>query len=359
MNIKICQNRISKLISRIDVAKLHKRFGFDKAIDYPASSLAKPLDKWKMEEDDVHILRYIYRNFRPKRHLEFGTWEGAGTLFCLEECDATVWTINLPFGESNTEGNRVYGSDSPYAASYRAWADRLGMAQGSVVTDSIGFTGRLYIEKGLGRRVCQIYCDSKMWDTSNYPEGFFDSALIDGGHKKEIVMNDTLKAVKLVRPGGIILWHDFCPPVSNEFPPVQGVLDAISELYEWLTTETEQLFWIYPSWILLGVKKRETNEISASANHEFSSEIKVGNIFDLIKSEDSHLTRDRLGELLGREEPISKEEYDAASRSIIAIMRSVDITKEIVSQRGSFSSVVLPLVRIRLERAREFSNLID
>ena len=39
-------------------------------------------------------------------------------------------------------------------------------------SDAGGYIGRIYREKGLGNKVCQIYCDSRDWDSSNYPPGF-------------------------------------------------------------------------------------------------------------------------------------------------------------------------------------------
>ena len=64
---------------------------------------------WDTEKDDALILRYIYQNHQPRRHLEFGTWQGFGTCLCLESCAATVWTINLPDGEAKADGTWAYG----------------------------------------------------------------------------------------------------------------------------------------------------------------------------------------------------------------------------------------------------------
>ena len=74
-----------------------------------------------------------------------------------------------------------------------------------------GLIGSKYLDAGWGKRVCQIYADSREWDTRAYPAGFFDTAFIDGGHAADIVANDTRRAIQLVRPGGLVVWHDFCP----------------------------------------------------------------------------------------------------------------------------------------------------
>ncbi len=239
---------------------LHKPFGFDEHPIIPHTNRTTPLGQWKMELNDAPIFRYLYRNFRPRRHLEFGTWQGAGVVYCLEECDATVWTVNLPFGEMQSDGSTIYsgkgesfGLDTSLAD---AWARRLGLPpQDAYRTDSFGFIGRFYLEKQLGNRVCQIYCDSTKWDISNYPEGFFDSVLIDGGHVPDVVLNDTKKALALLRPGGLIMWHDFCPPVHDKFDVVQGVMKGLKQAAPLLEDSLENLFWIEPSWILCGVKK--------------------------------------------------------------------------------------------------------
>src|SRR5258705_2294619 len=96
-------------IDVVPVEELHHRLRLNEPLQYPPTSLHKPFSKWKMEVDDAPILRYLYRHLRPSRHLEFGTWEGTGTCYCLEECDASVWTINLPEGE-RIEGRPVYYS---------------------------------------------------------------------------------------------------------------------------------------------------------------------------------------------------------------------------------------------------------
>lgn len=243
---------MKEFIRYLTTSQIHRHLNF---LELANIKSAKRLDNWKMAEDDQPIFRYIYRNLKPKRYLEFGTWQGAGLLYCLEECDATVWTINKPFGEINN-GKKAYGLYPEEVDSAKKWAEKIGYEiKNGYATDSLGFIGRFYLQKDLGGRVCQIYCDSLKWDTSNYPEGFFDIVLIDGGHQKEIVVNDTLKALPLLRKGGIMMWHDYCPPVYKQFECVKGVMDGVESIEYELKKQFDNLFWINPSWILLGVKK--------------------------------------------------------------------------------------------------------
>jgi tetratricopeptide (TPR) repeat protein len=240
----------------VSVTDLQTEMGFAESSDYLEPSYLKLFDEWQMEIGDAPIFRYIYRNHKPRRHLEFGTWQGNGTVYCLEECDATVWTINLPFGENRSDDSAAYGHYENELQTLRAWAEKIGLDnKDSYKTDSIGFIGRQYLERQLGKRVSQVYCDSRDWDISNYPADFFDSALIDGGHTKQIVLNDTVKALHLLRSGGIIMWHDFCPPMIKGNENVRGVVHAIMDEFEGLKSVTSKMFWIYPSMILCGIKK--------------------------------------------------------------------------------------------------------
>ncbi len=229
----------------------------------PPAPSAKGLDQWKMEDDDAPIFKFLYQAHQPGRHLEFGTWQGWGASLCLESCAATVWTMNLPDGEKRPDGTWAYGeritdtSNFPQrivAANYGE--DELG-AINYHRTDAGGYIGRFYREKGLGHRVCQIYCDSRDWDTSNYQADFFDSVLIDGGHQPEVVINDTRKALQVLRPGGLIIWHDFCPlpEIRSQFGSAKGVTAGIEQILPELEDQLQTLAWIKPSWILFGIKK--------------------------------------------------------------------------------------------------------
>jgi hypothetical protein len=189
-------------------------------------------------------------------------------LYCLEECEATVWTINILEGEIKPDQSLGYSSNLSMYSFLPSWAEDIPpWAKAKIFggnrylteyqTDALGMIGQFYLEKALGKRVCQIYCDSQDWDISNYPDNFFDSVLIDGGHSEDVVVSDTRKALSLVRPGGLVMWHDFCPTeeVYNAYASVRGVYDAVANNYDWLTSQMADLFWIKPSWILTGIKK--------------------------------------------------------------------------------------------------------
>lgn len=241
----------------VPVESLHDELGFRHPISLPTDWRRVSLANWKMDADGL-ILRQVFRQLRPARHLEFGTWMGEGVLRVVEECDATVWTINLLAGETKPSGEWAYGEleGSGFSAG-TAWSDRQETQDGVWVrTDAYGQIGRKYLEAGWGKRVCQIYADSCAWDTSAYPNGFFDTCLIDGGHTTAIVDNDTAIATRLVRPGGLVMWHDFCPDpdVLTACESTRDVTEYVTAHHAGLHRSFDKLFWVSPSWLLFGVR---------------------------------------------------------------------------------------------------------
>ena len=215
-----------------------------------------------MEEDDAVWLILIYKSFLPKRHLEIGTWKGFGAKLVLEHSDATVWSINPWEGEKRFDGSLSYSEPVEERVCGAKWLNRLKKPKAesikTIQTDAGTQIGRLYREAGLGGRVNQIYATSKNWDTSNIPESFFDSVLIDGSHEPDMVVHDTHKTLPLLRSGGLMIWHDYCPipEVIDSMSSVRGVTQGIELLGEkFLEDNFSECFWIDPSWLLVGIKK--------------------------------------------------------------------------------------------------------
>ena len=225
------RNKPSGSIGIVDVEDLPLLYGQTPPLPWPPPGQDKPLDRWKMETDDAPILEYLWRLWRPRRHLEFGTWEGFGATLVGQNSDAEIWTINLPQGESSGDGESLYGS-----------------------SDAGGNIGWRYRAAGLGPRVHQLLCDSRDFETSGFADDFFDTVLIDGGHTPDLVANDTDKALRVLRPGGLCIWHDFCPDpgaLSRNLAPL-GVVQAIVENIARWQPLFDRLYWIRKSWILVG-----------------------------------------------------------------------------------------------------------
>ncbi len=246
-------------VRAVDIDRLDRTLGFAEPSAPISTDRNKEYRGWSMENDDAPILAYLYRNHRPKRHLEFGTWEGFGATLCAANSDAEIWTLNLPDGERDAAGGPVYASaradnDRPVEANpYTIDAGKGAYYQ----TDSGPFIGWRYRQAGLKGRVHQILVDTTKWDTSAFAPGFFDSVLIDGGHHANVVVSDTEKALPLLRSGGLMLWHDFCPADGpmTDFPATRGVVWGIHQGWRRWSQHFSQMFWVRPSFLLVGVKR--------------------------------------------------------------------------------------------------------
>lgn len=63
------------------------------------------------------------------------------------------------------------------------------------------------------KKIRFIEMDSKLLDFKSLKEKF-DLIFIDGEHSLKAVVNDTLKSLEVLAPGGQIVWHDInCPSV--------------------------------------------------------------------------------------------------------------------------------------------------
>ena len=236
------------MIDIVPVENLGYALGFERPF-MPTALYRHKLADFKTERDETPIFEFIYGNFRPRRHLEIGTWEGHGATTVARTSDAEIWTVNLPEGERDAEGKPMY----PQADSPATTANPLALRP----SDAGATIGWRYREGGFGPRVHQILGNSLDLDYGQWSPGFFDTIFIDGGHTIEVVVNDTEKTLPLLRSGGLMIWHDFCPDLltleQNEAP--RGVVAAVAtNLTRWQPRFT-RMFWIRPSWILVGTKE--------------------------------------------------------------------------------------------------------
>lgn len=73
-------------------------------------------------------------------------------------------------------------------------------------------------------KVEQLFADSKALDVTPWA-GQCDLVFVDGSHAYSYVTSDSRKALELVRPGGLVLWHDYAGPRHSP-----GVYRALNEL---------------------------------------------------------------------------------------------------------------------------------
>lgn len=139
---------------------------------------------------ELAYMAIICRAIAPKKVFEIGTFRGRTALnFALNSPDdCTVYTMDLPPDERAAVLSGMNAAD----------ACIVGKSQ----------TGADYQGKDVAHKIQQLFGNSMEFDFGPY-YGQIDLAFIDGGHHYEAVASDTRNALKMVRPGGFILWHDF------------------------------------------------------------------------------------------------------------------------------------------------------
>jgi hypothetical protein len=93
--------------------------------------------------------------------------------------------------------------------------------------DESAFTRFLYTGTPVAERVEQLFGDSKHFDESPYA-GTCDLIFVDGSHAYSYVKSETEKALRMVRAGGVVLWHDY----RGSRGPTADVFAFLNELSE-------------------------------------------------------------------------------------------------------------------------------
>jgi len=163
---------------------------------------------------EVINLAAIIRHLKPRRIFEIGTSLGVTSynLALNLPPDGELLTLDLPpatedGGEINTRLD-VTASDSKMI-----YANRID---------------RRFLNTAAGARIKQLYGDSATFDYTPY-EKSCDVVFVDGSHAYEYVKSDTDSALRIVKPGGWIIWHDyndgfFWPEVRRYLKEVSGTM---------------------------------------------------------------------------------------------------------------------------------------
>ena len=141
--------------------------------------------------NDFVPLLQILKSRQPKVVLELGTAHGNTTANICKQCpEAQVYTVNaLP--------EQISGDIITFA----------------LTKDEIG---RAYRNQGCGSRVQQIYANTLELDLSSHlGQGTVDVAVVDACHDTPFVVNDFLKVVPYMKPGGLVLLHDTHPSMEE------------------------------------------------------------------------------------------------------------------------------------------------
>ena len=87
-----------------------------------------------------------------------------------------------------------------------------------------GFATFLYTGTEAEGKIEQLFSDSKSLNVSRWANAC-DLVFVDGSHAYSYVVSDSAKALELVRPGGLVLWHDYAGRGHS-----RGVYRALNEL---------------------------------------------------------------------------------------------------------------------------------
>lgn len=129
-----------------------------------------------------------------RRMFEFGTCTGRTAYAWARNSppDARITTLTLSPDERDT---------------YQA-TDQDAPADTQIALSESCFLDFYYSGTEAEPKIEQLFGDSKQLDETLYL-GQFDVIFIDGAHAYSYVASDTAKALRMVRPGGLILWHDY------------------------------------------------------------------------------------------------------------------------------------------------------
>lgn len=92
--------------------------------------------------------------------------------------------------------------------------------------EEAAFSQFLYTGAAAEAKIHQLFEDSKEFDETPYL-GRCDLVFIDGAHTYSYIKSDSEKALRMVKPGGIVLWHDYHGPGR-----AKDVFRALNELAE-------------------------------------------------------------------------------------------------------------------------------
>ena len=138
---------------------------------------------------DMLYVCAVARHVGARRIFEFGTYLGRTTYhLALGEGKPEVFTLDLPpQGEKPTDY-------------------KLGTAVTAV--HSLKLQGVFFRGKPEASRITQLHGDCRTFDYAPYL-GSMDLVFVDGGHTYDLIASDSEWAFKLIRPGGVIIWHDY------------------------------------------------------------------------------------------------------------------------------------------------------
>lgn len=162
---------------------------------------------------------------------EFGTCTGK---------TAYLWARNAPAGAQVVTLTLAPEQQLAYVKSHDDSEEDTSFA-----LKESNFTEFLYSGTAVAGAIEQLYGDSKHFDESPW-ESWADLVFVDGSHARSYVASDSAKAMRIVKPSGMVLWHDYAGPKH-----AAGVFDTLNEMSQQFKLEriegTTLVMWRRPS----------------------------------------------------------------------------------------------------------------
>jgi len=144
-----------------------------------------------LSKTELYYLSLIGRHLPVRQAFEIGTFDGCAAAHLALNAKAqpglNIHTLDLPPEELS--------SSALFSESDRDFIRQMRPAY--------------YIYKYLTSDVVELlYGNSLDFDFSPYYQQM-DLVFIDGNHRREFVQHDSREALRMLRPGGVLLWHDY------------------------------------------------------------------------------------------------------------------------------------------------------
>lgn len=155
---------------------------------------------------EIVIINKLISIHKPQRLFEIGTFDGRTTLNMAANSPAK---------------SKVYTLDLPQESLSSAL---LPLAPGDKKFISKPASGSRYKGTKYGKKIVSLFGDSAAFNFKPYANSL-DFVVIDGSHSLAYTLNDTARALSLLKKNGkgIILWHDY--------DAWEGVTQGLNKLY--------------------------------------------------------------------------------------------------------------------------------
>lgn len=147
---------------------------------------------------------------RARTMFEFGTCTGKTAYLWARNSPSDARVVTVTLAPDHLSDYTREASDDPVDVDF--------------ALKESSYTEFLYSGSAVAAKVEQLFADSKALDVSPWA-GRCDLVFVDGSHAYSYVVSDSAKALELVAPGGLVLWHDYAGPRH-----AAGVYRALNEL---------------------------------------------------------------------------------------------------------------------------------